>query len=208
MLGSTFSRKNGSSSRWWVSDSHREERSQRDVLEKRLILILCMLPGFDCGWEVLKRKLCFQTVITQHPFWLTKTILALKRVKPSGAALCPWMSDRCHHESEKKNYRTTKWADRSSDAGVGSNYTHSGVSKTNKGNIKDTGTAALLVRSATKPVLLCTRTHTVALVPGQITASTAASKTNHKWHYCLFAISHPSYLHLIVTWHLKEKCVK
>lgn len=147
MLGSTFSRKNGSSSRWWVSDSHHEERSQRDMVEKRLILILCRLPGFDCGWEILKRKLCFQTVITQHPFWLTKMILALKRVKPSGAALFPWMSDRCHHESEKENYRTSKWADCSSDAGVGNNYTHSGVSKTNKGNIKDTGTAALLVRS-------------------------------------------------------------
>lgn len=159
MLGSTFSRKNGSSSRWWVSNSHHEERSQRDMLEKRLILILCMLPGFDCGWEILKRKLCFQTVSTQHPFWLTKTILALKRVKPSGAALFPWMSDRCHHESEKENYRTTKWADRSSNARVGNNYTHSGVSKTNKGNIKDAGTAAQLVRSATKPVLLCTRTH-------------------------------------------------
>lgn len=98
-------------------------------------------------------------------------------------------------------------ADRSSNARVGNNYTHSWVSKTNKGNSKDTGTAALLVRSATKPVPLCTCTRTVAPVPGQITASTAASRTNHKWHYCLFAITHPSYLHLIVTWHLKEKSV-
>lgn len=81
------------------------------------------------------------------------------------------------------------------------------VSKTNKGNIKDTGTAALLVRSATKPVLLCTWTHTVALIPGQITVLTAALRTNHKWHYCLFVISHPSYLYLIVALHLEEKSV-
>lgn len=154
----------------------------------------------------IEKKALFSD-ITQHPFWLTKTILAPKRVKPSGAALFPGMSDRCHHETEKKNYRTTKWADRGSNARVWNNYTHSWVSKTNKGNIKDAGSAALLVRSATKPVLLCTCTRTVALVPGQITASTAASRTNHKWHYCLFAISHPSYFHLIVTWHLKEKSV-
>lgn len=108
MLGSTFSRKNGSSLRWWVSDSHHEERSQRDVLEKRLILIVCILPGFDFGWEILKRKLCFQTFITQRPFWLTKTILALKRVKPSGAARNEWQMPSWDRKEELPYYQMSR----------------------------------------------------------------------------------------------------